>query len=252
MRPIPPRQSLPTKVVAKLKAKTTSIVGHQDPVKHAATLWESSRGTAWFENVINALAAMSGLGQRCMYCSGSESAQVEHYEPKSATPSRTFVWDNHLWVCGICNNIKGNRFSAPAPFPPGVFPIDPTSENPWDHFFIDQYGNLSAKWDTMANAQDARALWTIELMGLDRQALQESRQARLDALKQSIDDTLELHISGKLDIENVKSRLQTWPNEPSQPDIAAYFLAGPGANDAHGRFREILDLVIHDNVTEDL
>lgn len=243
MRRIAARPALPPKTIAKLNQKTTDIKSNSDPAARAATLWKSTRGTVWFGVLVNTVAAMSGLGQRCMYCSGSESAQVEHYEPKAIIPARTFDWANHLWVCGICNLSKGDRLRAPASTPPLALPIDPTVDDPWKHFYIDQYGNLSPRWDPLTNALDARAVWTIELLGLDRQALQESRQARLLDLREKVEDALQLVQLGTLKITQVEKRVLHWFEQPFQPDIADYFLAGPGATEQSERFKDLLALI---------
>lgn len=243
MRNIVARPALPVKTVTQLANKTVAITSDSDPAARAAAVWKSSRSTAWFAVVVNTLAAMSGLGQRCMYCSGSESAQVEHYEPKAVTPARTFDWTNHLWVCGICNSNKGDRLIDPSRTPPSVFPIDPVVDDPWKHFYIDQYGNLSARWDPNKNALDARAVWTIELLGLDRQALQESRQARLLDLREKVEDTLRLVCLGTLNTDDVEKRLLEWFEQPFQPDIADYFLAGPGATEQSEKFKDLFALI---------
>lgn len=243
MRRIPGRPSLPIFTSRKLSAKSAEISASLTPVTLAKTLWQSSRGAAWFSAVVNTLGIMSGHGQRCMYCSGSESAQVEHYNPKSLTPNLTFAWSNYLWVCGTCNNIKGNRFTYSESPGNSIKPIDPTAENPWDYFFIDEFGNLSAKWDPTIDDLNQRALWTINLLGLDRQALQESRQARLEELREKISDTLRLHENGDLSLDDIENRLLEWFEQPFQPDIADYFLAGPGSQDGSERFKDILTLL---------
>ena len=77
----------------------------KEQLKNAADMIE--QGTepkpgnfANFEPVLDTLRSMSGLGWRCMYCSGSEGHQVEHWRPKSRFSLDTFTWVNLLWVCG--------------------------------------------------------------------------------------------------------------------------------------------------------
>lgn len=170
-----------------------------------------------------------------MYCSGSESAQVEHYRPKATFPELALQWENFLWICGICNQAKGNRFANAA-----LPPLNPIAENPWDHFFIDQFGNLTPKWDPAIDDFSPRAKWTIELMNLDRQALQESRQERLADLRGKVEDSLALLASGQLTLDELELRMLSWLEQPFQPDVADYFLAGPGADDPHERFSELI------------
>lgn len=243
MRRLGPRLPLPNTTINKLAAKTTDILNSADPAARAEVVWESSRPAVWFKQVTLALGQLTGWGERCMYCSGSESAQVEHYEPKSSVPGRTFDWSNHLWVCGVCNGIKGKRFAAPPPYAAGVLPIDPTVDNPWDYFYIDEFGNLSPVWDPVTQTQSARALWTVELLGLQREALQQCRYSRLNALRQSISDTLQLNLAGILNIDDVEIRLLQWLDEPFQPEIASYFFDGPGVNDPLEPFKDVIALL---------
>jgi uncharacterized protein (TIGR02646 family) len=168
---------------------------------------------------------MSGLGQRCMYCSGSESAQVEHHRPKGPYPDLALVWENFLWICGICNQAKSQTFDPLNP------PIDPATENVWDFFFIDRYGNLTPRWNAVLDELEPRAVETIRLMDLDRQALQECRQERLIDLRSKAIDSLALLRAGELTQDELEFRALAWLDQPFQPDIADYFLAGPGASD---------------------
>ena len=180
---------------------------------------------------------MSGLGQRCMYCSGRESAQVEHYRPKTTHPAIALEWANLLWSCGVCNQAKGNRFDA------SVAPINPIDDDVWSHFFIDEFGNLSPRWSIAENSLDQRAMATIALHALDRQALQECRQERLIDLRARVNDTMLLLAAGELTRDELERRALTWFEQPFQPDIADYFLAGPGALDSAEPFRRFLEMI---------
>jgi uncharacterized protein (TIGR02646 family) len=172
-----------------------------------------------------------------MYCSGSESAQVEHYRPKTTYPEQALTWENFLWICGICNQAKVNRFEAANP------PINPVDDDVWAHFFIDQFGNLTPKWDIALNDFDQRAKRTIELHNLDRQALQECRQDRLIDLRGKVEDTMARFGAGQLTIEDLEVRVLEWLEQSFQPDVADYFLAGPGASNANEPFKALLQLI---------
>jgi len=157
-----------------------------------------------------------------MFCSGSESSQVEHFRPKKHFPMQAMVWENFLWVCGICNLNKGDRF----PEDPGI--IDPIVDDVWEFCFIDEYGTMAARWRADIDDIDTRGHRTIEALGLDRDALQLSRQSRLDDLKRQIADSLALFRNGDLTIEDLQARFDTRLRQPFQPDVADYFLKGPG------------------------
>ncbi|MBF0192610.1 MAG: hypothetical protein HQL99_15960 [Magnetococcales bacterium] len=111
---------------------------------------------------------------------------MEHFRPKSIFPELAMDWNNFLWVCGVCNQSKGDRF--PPKTEPGASVIDPGSENPWNFFFIDDFGNLNARWDTLLDAPNPRAENTIRLLALDRDPLQQARHRRLEDLKIAIQE----------------------------------------------------------------
>jgi hypothetical protein len=225
MRRLPPRPPLLARTGNRLQNEISSIAKSHDPRAEAARRYAAARGARWFEPVIAALRGLSGPGERCMFCSGSESSQVEHFWPKRDFPLRAMEWQNFLWVCGICNLNKGDRF----PQAPQV--IDPLTENVWEFCFIDEYGNLSAFWRVDVNDVDPRGDITIKTIGLDRDALQQARQSRLEDLKRQINDTLILFNAGTLNVGNLQHRLANWISQPFQPDVADYFLRGPGRSE---------------------
>jgi uncharacterized protein (TIGR02646 family) len=161
-----------------------------------------------------------------MYCSGSESSQVEHYRPKAVFPDQAMTWSNFLWSCSVCNHHKRDRF--PPHTEPGAQILDPSSDQVWKHFFIDEYGNLCPRWNTRANRLDARAEMTVDVLGLDRDALQTRRQTRLEELKLQVADAIRARRSDHLSAHDLRERLQGWLVAPFQPDVADYFLRGPG------------------------
>jgi hypothetical protein len=171
-----------------------------------------------------------------MYCSGNESSEIEHYHPKSLFPKKVFIWENMLWACGICNRHKGDFF----PPPPKAF-INPVDEDVWKYFFIDEFGNLCAVWKVDLETLDPRAVSTIEVMKLDRQTLQESRLKRLLELKEYIRDALTLHRQDELSKNDLQERVQKWRESPFHPDVADYFLNGPGRNEPP--FKDLFDVL---------
>jgi uncharacterized protein (TIGR02646 family) len=173
MRQLRSRPSLEATTVRRLAKETTAITNAADSKSEAKRRYENARKARWFKSIIHALRIMSGPGERCMFCSGSESSQIEHFRPKAVFPELAMTWQNFLWACGICNLFKGDQF--PPDTQPGALLIDPIEENVWDFFFIDEFGNLTPRWRNDLDHHDPRAESTREILGLDRQALQEAR-----------------------------------------------------------------------------
>jgi len=240
MRQLPPRQDLPEDVSNHLSQETAAIKRAANPKEEAARRYAKARamkapGDKWFKDVIDALRNLAGSGECCMYCSRNESSQVEHFYPKGIYPERAMTWENFLWACGICNHQKGEQF------PLDYLLINPLDENVWMFFFIDEYGNLTPRWRTDLDDFDPRAAKTREVLGLDGQILQESRQARLLDLRKRVADSLRLFRLGDLDQEALRERLEEWLKQPFQPDVADYFFNGPGRSDSP--FTEYLSLL---------
>lgn len=228
MRRLPVRPELPPKTVLQINKKTQDINNIEDDalrISTATQLYNNARGTKWFLPAVDALKGMVGAGQRCMCCSGGEAAQVEHYRPKSIYPDSAFLWTNLLWICSVCNLSKGDDFDE------SCQPINPAEENVWDYFFIDEFGNFCANWSQTSNSLNSRAVETIRLYGLDRQALQETRLARLQELKRLLDDSTVLKAQSQLSDEDLQLRVLAFHENPLQPDVADYFLNGPGCSE---------------------
>jgi len=227
MRQFPQRPALPRDITRKLSQETKLIVNAVDKKAEAARRYSNARQSKWFKPALKALRRLSGPGERCMFCSGSESSDVEHYRPKAIFPELALGWENLLWSCGICNGAKSNQFPTGA----DQVLINPLGENVWDFFFIDEFGQLTARWSIQHNDQHPRAISTMQIIKLDRQALQEARQQRLLDLQERVKDSISLFESGKISKVELKSRVGRWLKNAFQPDVADYFLNGPGRED---------------------
>ena len=228
MRTLPPRPYLNATLVARLAAETSGITSAADPKAEAEKRYGNARKTKWFAPLVKELGKLAGPGERCMFCSGSESSDVEHYRPKALWPELAMTWENFLWSCTPCNRGKSSRF--PPETEPGGRLINPMDENVWDFFFIDDFGFLTPRFDIAANEPNARGVSTRDLLSLNREAVQDSRLMRLNSLRQQVHDALTLMSQGRLSKQEARDRLKTWKDEPWQPDVANYFLSGPGNN----------------------
>lgn len=231
MRRIPHRSTLPDETLSRLHKETAAIAASANPKTEADRRYTKARRAKWFEPVVDALGKMAGTGERCMFCSGSEASQIEHFQPKALFPLRALTWENFLWACGICNLHKGDQFPLDAQSMPLL--LNPVDDNVWEFFFIDEYGNLTPRWRNDLDDFDPRAEQTRAILQLDRQALQESRLARLRELRKRVEDSVQLFHAGRIDQTALRERLDEWlQRQPFQPDVADYFLAGPGRSES--------------------
>lgn len=229
MRTLPKRTRIAKSLRERLAEESAAISTSADPKTEAQDRWKKARASPWFEPVVKKLRRLAGRGQRCMYCSGSEASDVEHFRPLSPFPTHAMKWDNYLWSCTPCNRTKSDRF--PPDTGPGARIIDPMAENVWDFFFIDRFGLLTPKWDLVTNGPNARAVSTRDTLGLNRDAVSDCRRDRLRDLRAWAKDTVTLFERGDLSQSQVRKRIATKRGEPFQPDVADYFLRGPGVNE---------------------
>src|SRR5258707_3521929 len=110
MRRLPPRPTLLVATAGRLTSKTELIANDTNPKDAGERIYTSSRQAQWFRPITRVLKEMTGPGERCMFCSGSESSQVEHFRPKAIYPLEAMAWENFFWICGICNQSKGDQF----------------------------------------------------------------------------------------------------------------------------------------------
>jgi hypothetical protein len=229
MRTLPTPRPLEKKLLQRLSDETDSIKKANNPKAEADKRYSNARKTQWFAPVVKELGRLAGPGERCMFCSGSEASDVEHYRPKAIFPELAMTWENYLWSCTPCNRGKLNRF-PPDTGPGGQF-VNPLYENVWDFFFIDAFGILTPRFDRAANAPNGRAVTTRDFLSLNRDAVQVSRQQRIKNLKEAVADTMKLMAARKLTKKAARERVETWKSESWQPDVADYFLNGPGRNE---------------------
>lgn len=148
-------------------------------------------------------------------------------------------WENFLWACTICNRAKGNKF--PPETGAGGRIINPVEDDPWEFLFIDGFGLLTAKFDLEHGKIDERGRSTIDVLKLNREALTESRKARLDDLIEHVHGWMSAFNSNKIDAEELARKLDTYKRQPFQSDVADYFLNGPGREEKP--FRALFDAI---------
>jgi 5-methylcytosine-specific restriction endonuclease McrA len=160
------RVALDDQLAARLDNRSARLrTSNADP-DEARQAWKAARPER--VGIHSHLSVMAPGIERCMYCGDNLGTDVDHFEPISRTPVRTFDWPNHLLACSFCNsNQKRDAYPIDAHTGEKLL-IDPTSEDPNDHMLLilgtGEYRELTL-----------RGLKTIEIFGLNRADLVRGR-----------------------------------------------------------------------------
>lgn len=122
----------------------------------------------------------------CMYCEVPRANHIDHFDPRTRAPLRTFDWPNLVWSCATCDTThKGARFVREAD---GVLPVNPRVDRPEDHLRTTPEGYI--------DPISTRGEWTRDLLGLDEASLPRIRRVRWLALVRTIPVYAEARIVG--------------------------------------------------------
>ncbi|MFJ4961292.1 hypothetical protein EES43_09380 [Streptomyces sp. ADI96-02] len=178
------RASLPPDTSARLATYTEEIeqTAETDRKATAAALWAHTTVRRRVrDGLLSTLADMAPGHQRCMYCGDSQGTDIDHFEPKSLAPVRTFEWLNHLLACAYCNsNQKRNAFPR-SEEDGGPLLLDPTLQEPLDHLRlilpVGTYRGLTPQGDAC-----------IAVFGLNaRGVLVDGRRTAYETAKESVE-----------------------------------------------------------------
>lgn len=166
MRPVA-RRPLTKRTTAFLAKRTKAVTSDADSKARAEHLWRSKSNAA-FNEIRDALNAMSRGRLRCMYCEDNEATSIDHFWPKAVYPDKAFLWENYLFACSSCNsNYKRDQFPL---FPDGsACLIDPASCNPSDHLLL---SFTTGKFVELTESGAA----SVRVFGLQRQTLVDGRR----------------------------------------------------------------------------
>ncbi|WP_053249832.1 HNH endonuclease [Ensifer adhaerens] len=112
---------------------------------------------------------------KCAYCESVvrhiTHGDIEHVAPKSKVPSKAYEWENLTLACDICNENKGDEYTAdPAHSQDSL--IDPYRDDPKEHFLYFR--------EVVAPRPDSlRAFATEQVLKLSRPELLERRRERM-------------------------------------------------------------------------
>jgi hypothetical protein len=145
------RAALPTDLDHRLTALTADIAkaALDQRAAEARKLWRRKSTREQVHHRLDGVLRQMAPGlERCMYCGDNQGTDIDHFEPLTRNPLRTFDWLNHLLACALCNSHnKRDRFPVDGDGQPLL--IDPTVEDPFDHLSLTlslgRYVSLSAK-----------------------------------------------------------------------------------------------------------
>ncbi|WP_435106533.1 HNH endonuclease [Nocardiopsis synnemataformans] len=182
------RTDPPGELASKLDARTRRL--GSAGADTARRRWKSARDLrALLREELSRFAA--GL-DRCMYCGDNVGTDVDHVEPITRAPGRTFDWLNHLLACSRCNS-QAKGFAFPLDQHGVPLLIDPTAEDPYDHLelrlSVGRYIHLTEKGRV-----------TIELLRLNRAELERGRAFAFVRTSSMLRDVSHLVEGGRADL----------------------------------------------------
>jgi hypothetical protein len=172
------RHTLPPSATARLTVLTgqLSALPQERLTAAARRMWSTERTVR--PTIRKTLGEMAPGRERCMYCGDNQGSDVDHFEPLSRKPLRTFDWLNHLLACSICNShFKRDRYPTAPDGTPLL--IDPTVDDPLDHMRL----SLSAG---AYHPTSDRGAATIDVCGLNRPVLTRGRVAARSTVERCV------------------------------------------------------------------
>lgn len=159
------RVQLGEELTSRLDNRTTQLKTAKADSGQARVAWRSADTER--RGVRSCLEKMAAGIQRCMYCGDNLGTDIDHFEPISSAPIRTFEWLNHLLACSFCNSNQ-KRHSYPLDPSGMALLIDPTSDDPGQHLAL-----------TLSNgeyrAMSPQGKASIDIFGLNRADLVRGR-----------------------------------------------------------------------------
>jgi hypothetical protein len=224
-----------TERLADYTAEIRQLGTEQERKVRARELWANRRQVR--PALAAGLAEMAPGRERCMYCGDSQGTDIDHFEPKSLAPLRTFDWLNHLLACSFCNsNQKRDLFPTAADGSPLL--VDPSAEDPLDHL------RLVLPLGTYRGLTD-RGQACIEVFGLNARAvLVAGRRDAYATARHSIELWRIAMDKGQRDKATEIVRV-TWNRPLIDVLVAMFHQSGhPAAHALFAGEEEILDLLL--------
>jgi uncharacterized protein (TIGR02646 family) len=160
------RVSLSADLADKLDDRTRQLKTEGADAARARAVWNSARPER--AGVRGQLAAMAPGIERCMYCGDNRGTDIDHFEPISHGPIKTFEWLNHLLACSSCNSNE-KRSEFPYDTAGNRLLVDPTAEIPSEHLTL-----ILSSGEYRSDTVKGEA--TIRVFNLNRGDLMRGRQ----------------------------------------------------------------------------
>lgn len=183
------RLDLEPKLAERLLVLTTDLATGQATSEVARRKWDSASKAR--NGVRERLASMAHGVRRCMYCGDNLGTDIDHFQPISAAPLRTFDWLNHLLACAFCNS-NAKRDAYPCDATGACLLIDPASEDPRAHLYL-RLNDGEYKPRTQKGAE------TIRVFGLNRGDLVVGRLNAFQTRRAVLCHAYDLLVTGRED-----------------------------------------------------
>lgn len=183
--PQPKRSSLTT--LAARQAEIDALPTYEAQIETAKAYWANRTNNAAFTDIKTCLKERASAKKYCCYCEHNEFSDIEHFYPKTLFPNKAFVWENYLYVCGLCNSkykndafsiFVGNNVVNISPTTPRVYAvpantdsvlINPNAEDPMDFLWLNlRKGVYLVNFFNDDNQTKIRAEYTLEVLNLAR------------------------------------------------------------------------------------
>jgi hypothetical protein len=159
------RVQLDDELVTRLDNRTAKLKADNADSSQARSAWRSADTER--HGVRTCLEMMAPGIQRCMYCGDNLGTDIDHFEPISSAPVRTFEWLNHLLACSFCNSNQKRQLYPRDPSGKTLL-IDPTFEDPSRHMAL-----ILSNGEYRALTPEGKA--SIDVFGLNRADLTRGR-----------------------------------------------------------------------------
>jgi hypothetical protein len=142
----------------------------------------------------------------CAYCAITEleasgiGFQIDHYEPQSERTDLISDYSNLLWACGPCNRHKGGDYPSDQDRLAGLRYFRPDRDDAYEHFEL-----AGLRLSPLSKVGE----FTIEMLYLNRFALQEIRDLRREVFEADSEILVGLRALKGISVDQLKPQVRT-------------------------------------------